>query len=167
MIPKILEYEDERIKITAEAYSIPEVKAIIDRYELGAEPYLAYVHLMTVPNSPYKNLPEEERKEQIIFDVNDSHGNFDPDDDLLETAVNKCKSLYESPAIQMANELEEELHRFRKLLRDTPLTGDNFKDRKDYMKDVDKILTTYSKVKKQADEELDIKMKGKSQLGEY
>lgn len=69
MIPKILEYEDGRVKVTAEAFGIPEIKDILDKYDLKAEPYLMYVYYMSAPDSPFVNIPAEEKVETAVYDV--------------------------------------------------------------------------------------------------
>src|SRR6478609_1290625 len=105
MLPRILEYEDGRVLVTLEAYSIPEVKVFLDKYDMQAEPYLAYIHLMSSPISPYANTPMEERQETISYDVIQTYGDFDIDDDLIEPAIAKLKSLYQTPMILLAEEL--------------------------------------------------------------
>lgn len=74
MIPKILEYEDGRIKVTPQAFAIPEIKAILDKYDMKAEPYLMYVYNMSAPDSPYRNIPDEEKVESIVYDVQSTCG---------------------------------------------------------------------------------------------
>lgn len=170
MIPKILEYEDDRIKVTAQAYSIPEIKDLIDKYESSVEPYLSFVHAMSAVDSPYVNIPEEEKVESIVYDIKYTLGEFDYEDELLDIAITKLKSLYSSPIVLLANELEQELHRLRKYLRDTPVVGGyegNFRERMSLMEKIDKIANSYQKVRKQADEELKIATKGDHEIGEY
>lgn len=170
MIPKILEYEDDRIKVTAQAYAIPEIKDLIDKYESSVEPYLSFVHAMSAVDSPYVNIPEEEKVESIVYDIKYTLGEFDYEDELLDIAITKLKSLYSSPIVLLANELEQELHRLRKYLRDTPVVGGyegNFRERMSLMEKIDKIANSYQKVRKQADEELKIATKGDHEIGEY
>jgi len=170
MTPRILEYEDNRVKVTAEAYAIPEIKALLDKYDMKAEPYLAYVHAMTAVDSPYINIHDEEKQESVVYDIQATLGEFEFKDPLLENAIERLNSLYTSPMVALALELDQELHRIRKLLKDTPLTigeGGNFKDRKDLMKDIDKIATSYNKVKEAADKELKAATKGDHEVGDY
>lgn len=157
MTPRILEYEDGRVKVTAEAFAIPEIKALLDKYDMKADPYLTYVHAMSAINSPYVNIPDEEKVDAVVYDVQTTMGEFDWEDPMLDDAIKKLRSLYQSSMVALALELEQELHRMRKLIRDTPLTlgeGGNFKDRKDLMKDIDKIATSYARVKEMAEKEL-------------
>lgn len=170
MLPRIFEYEDGRAKITPEALFIPEVKRIIDKHDELAEPYLAYICALSYPDSIYKNIPKDERGEAAIFDIKESIGDFDEDDELLSPAIDKLKSLWESPQTLLADEMEEELHRWRKYLKDTPLIGGmdgNMKDRLAFIDKVEKISAAAANIRKIADDEIGPKMKGGNELGEY
>lgn len=171
MIPRILEYEDGRVKVTAEAYGLPELKAILDKYDMKAEPYLAYVAAMSAPDSPYIRIPIAERQESALYDIQTTMGEFDWEDPLVEPAIEKIRSMYVSAIVLMAEELEEEMHRWRKLLRDTPpsLTeeSDAMRHRMTIMANIDKYAANVAKVREQADREISTKMKGKAEMGEY
>lgn len=170
MIPRLLEYEDGMVKVTAEAYCIPEIKAILDKYDMEAEPYLAYINGMSSPVSPYINIPIEERKESIIFDVNQVFQEFDYEDPLVEKAIERIRSFYTSTVVLVAEELGEEIHRFRLEMKNVPLKsgeGGNFKERVSLAEKIEKILSTYGKAREAADKEITAKMKGSAQLGEY
>lgn len=171
MTPRILEYEDRRVKVTAEAFAIPEIKAILDKYDMKAEPYLSYIHAMSAIDSPYINIPNEEKQEAVLYDVQDTLGEFNWEDPMVDKAIDKLKMLYQGPMVALALELEQELHRFRKKLKDTPLTmggeDSNFKDRKDLMKEIGKMASEYSKVKEMAEKELKVATKGDHEVGGY
>jgi hypothetical protein len=167
MLPKIIDYEDARVKVTVEAYTIPEIKALIDKYDMGVEPYLAYVYLMTYPTSPYRNLETEEKKEEIVYNVNDTLGDFDPEEELLGPALEKMEHLCSTPLSLTVDELEQELHRIRKYLKSTAISDDNLRTRMTYMEKIDKVASAYGKVKEQSDKELEVRMRGKSELGDY
>ena len=170
MTPRILEYEDGRVKVTAEAFSIPEIKDLIDAYDMKVEPYLSYVHGMSAPDSPYINLPVEDRAESAIYDITQTLGDFDYECPLAKKAIEKLQSLYKSPMVLLAEELDEELHRMRKWLRDNPIIGGsegNIADRRAILKEIDKYALNVASVKKQADAEINSKMKGDRELGDY
>lgn len=170
MLPRILEYEDGRVKVTPEAYTIPEIKRILDKHDDMAKPYLAYVSALSYPDSPYKNIPKEERAEAALVDIKDTMGDFDEEDELIAPAIERLKSLWESPQTLLADEMEEELHRWRKYLKDTPLIGGidgNMKDRLAFIDKVEKISAAAANIRKIADDEISPKMKGGNELGEY
>ncbi len=167
MIPKILEYEDGVILITPEAFMIPEINRIILKHaEEHSAPYLGYVYMLSYPDSPYKNLPELERPEQVLADIKESMGDFDENDELLEPAIEKLKTLWTSPQTMAADEIEQELHRWRIYLRDTPMGGD-MKDRLTIVDKFEKTALSAANMRKIADDEIGNKMKGSNELGEY
>ncbi len=169
MIPKILDFEDGRLIVTANAYTIPEIKKIIDKYDMKAEPYLQFVNYMAAPDSPYINVPEDggERFDSIIYDIQASLGEFDFNDPILVNAIDKLKSLYLTPNMALANELGEELHRFRLYLKNTPLNEENLPLRQGILKDIDKYSINYTKVKELAQKELQVATKGNHEIGDY
>lgn len=172
MTPKILEYDNTtgRVVITAQAFAIPEIKALIDKYELKAEPYLSYVHAMSAYDSPYIKIPKAERQEAVIYDVKETMGDFDYEDELVDEAIAKMQSLYTTVTTLMADQLEEELHEWRLLLKNERATmgeGGNMKDRMNIMANIDKYAANVAKVRKQADDEVGTRMKGDNELGMY
>ena len=168
MLPRILEYENGRVIVTAAAYTIPELKAILDKFE-HPEPYLAYIHGMTAPDSQYINISEQEKPREVIFDIKVtlSQFEFDPTDPLLEDAVERIKNFHKSPIIALAEQLAEEIHEFRRYLKNTPLDEDNMERRQAILKDVGKYATEYAKVRKMADDELKVATKGGHEIGMY
>lgn len=170
MSPKILEYEDGRIKVTAEAYCIPELKAILDKYDMKAEPYLAYVHLMTAVDSPYVNVPEDEKKETVVYDVIQTIGDFDIDDELLDIAMAKLKTLYTSVLVRKY-EAAKILHdKFTKYMKDKEIMEGKDGNMSELMRLLEKLgseMRTFKDLEKQVEEELKTKMRGKSTLGDY
>ena len=170
MIPRILEYEDNRVKVTAEAYGIPEIKAILDKHDMKAEPYLAYVCAFVYPDSPYVNIPDAEKQESIAYDIQVTYGDFDMDDELLVSAIDRLKALMTTKTVALADELGNEIDRLRLYMKNSPIMdgeGGNLKDRISLMKDISKIATEYQKVREMADKELKVAVKGDHELGGY
>ena len=170
MIPRIFEYEGGVLKITAEAYGIPELHRIIKKYDMNAEPYLMFISGQSYPDSPYVRMPEEERIEAVLYDVKDVFGDFDHEDELIEPAIKRLRSMWESATSLMADELEQELHRWRKYIRDTPLKDGpdgNLKDRMAIAEKIEKVTAMLATVRKRADDELGPKLKGDQEMGEY
>lgn len=167
MIPRILEYEEGMVKLTPEALLIPETNRIIAKHgDEGCIVYLSYVYLMAYPDTPYKNLPKEDRRESALADVKETLGDFDEEDELIEPAINRLRSLWESHSSMAADEMEEEVHRWRNYLRDTPMGGD-MKDRLVIVDKFEKTVASAANLRKQADNELSLKMKGSNEMGEY
>ena len=168
MTPKILEYEDKRVKVTAQAYAIPEIKAILDKYDMKAEPYLTYIHAMSALDSPYVNVSEEDRQEAVIYDIVAVFGEFDWQDETVSNAVEKLKSLYTGPMTALALEAKEELHRLRRWLKNTPYGDEeNVKTRIGLLKDIEKVGTSYNKLLEDAKKEQKPDTKGDHETGSY
>lgn len=168
MIPRILEYEEGRIKITPEAWMIPEVHAIITKYgDMDCEPYLGFIYMMSYPDTPYNYMPVADRREAAIFDVKETMGDFDENCDLLDGAIERLRSLWTSENTRTADEMEEELRRWRKYLAETPLGGEEMKNRLAIVAGFEKTTLTAINIRKLADEEASAKMKGANELGEY
>jgi len=168
MIPRILEYEDGRIKITPEAYILPETNALIKKFgDIEVEPYFAYVYMLCYPDTPYRFLQGSEKEEQAMFDVKETVGDFDENDPLIGPAMERIKSLWTSAQTLAADEMEEELHRWRIYFRDTPLGGEEMKNRLVMVDKFEKAAQTAANLRKLADDEIGTKMKGANELGEY
>jgi hypothetical protein len=168
MIPRILEYEDGRIKITPEAYMLPEVHAIIKKYgDMDCEPYLGYVYMMSYPDTPYNFMARDQRSEAALFDVKESIGDFDEDCELIGPAIERLQSLWKSHQSKAADELEEELLRWVKYLQDTPTGGEEMENRFKITDKFEKLSLSAANLRKLADEEARTKMKGANELGEY
>ena len=172
MIPRILEYEDGRVKVTAECFAIPELKALLDKFGTDAEPYLAYAHYMTAPNSPYVNLPENEKEETIIFDLSQSFptSDFNATDDTLEEAVKKLESLYTSTVKRYHDSLKISIDKMSTYLRTKEITegrDGNLAEIIRIQKEGLATIRNFKDIEKMVDEEMTFKMKGKDEMGEY
>lgn len=170
MIPKILEYEDGRIKVTAEAFMIKELHDIIVKYDMMAEPYLAYAHLMTSPDSPYMNLDENEKEETVIYDIVNSIGDLDLGDPLLAKAVEKLNSLYTSTTKNYYDSLKVSIDKMSRYLRERPILegkDGNLSEIIRIHKEGGSTIRSFKDIEKQVDEELKTKMRGKNIMGDY
>lgn len=168
MLPRILEYENGRIKITPEAYMLPEIHAIIKKYgDDSVEPYLGYIYKMSYPDGAYNFMAEDERREAAIFDVKETIGDFDEDCDLIGPAIERLHSVWKSHATQAADEMEEEVLRWIKYLKETPTGGEEMKNRFQVVDKFEKLSLSAANLRKLADEEVKAKMKGSNELGEY
>lgn len=168
MIPRILEYEQGRIKITVDAYTLPETHAIIKKYgDMDCEPQLTYVYKMSYPDGVYSYMARADRREAAIFDVKETVGDFDEDCDLLDPAIERLQSLWTSHQTRAADEMEEEVLRWIDYLRQTPTGGEEMKNRFQITDKFEKLSLSAANLRKMADEEVKAKMKGSNELGEY
>jgi hypothetical protein len=170
MSPKILEYEDGRIKITASAYLQPELKVLIDKFDTKVEPYLAFVYFLTATDSPYINLPEEEKEEAIIFDVVSTLGEFDYKEPLLKPAVDKLEYLNTSTTKRYYEALKSSIDKMSDYLRTTSIIegrDGNLTEIIRIHKEGASTIRNFKDIEKQVDEELRVKTRGDVEIGEY
>lgn len=161
---KIVEVVDGRLKLTPECYTIKELKAIMDKYKDKAEPYILFVHYMANDNTPYANLSKLDKRDAIITDLTNTVSDFDDEDPLLLLAINKLKSLYDSPIKKLFDVAEEEIHRMIYYLESTPYSSDDLSQRKSILQDLGKLAKSVADTKKQLDEER-LNAKGSGKVG--
>jgi hypothetical protein len=171
LIPSIFELTDNnRIKLTPECFVIPELKYIIDQYEDKAEPYLLYAWYLTNPSSPYCNLSDGEKVEELTSDIFNTVGEFNEDCPLLIAAIEKLKLLQKTPIQSFFEEIRNDLTRMKEYLRATPITGGkdgDLKDRIGMLEKVGKMAEQYKSLEKLADQERQEAMRGGHEMGLY
>jgi hypothetical protein len=166
--PKIFEVDNGRCLITDNAHFIPEIKALIDKYPDTAEAYLIYCHYMTSLDSPYCNLPEEEKSETIIFDINQTIGAFDPFEPLLQPAVDKLESLYETDLMRYFKSLKISIKKMGDYLKNEEISSGrdgNLGEIIRIHKESGSTLKSFKDIEKQVEEE--INLRGAQEMGDY
>lgn len=168
MIPRILIYEDGQLTITENALSIPELRAIIDKYgDKDSLPYLTFVSHMSYPDSPYVNLEGEEKLATIIYDTQATMGMFDFDDKLLDIAIAKMEQLFTSRTKKYFDGLSRLMDKVSVYSKTAEVSDENLSDINRTLKDAGSTMRSFKDAEKQVDEEIKTKMKGKNILGEY
>lgn len=95
MIDKIFTIENSEITISSNTLLIPELKAIVDKYN-DASKALAYCAFLVSPSSPYSDLEQEEREKILLVDY---AGDFKPTDKEICDAIIKLELLYPSTTV--------------------------------------------------------------------
>jgi hypothetical protein len=172
MIPRIFEVSEDknRLKVTPECYTIPELKAIMDKFDMQAEPYLLYIYNHTHPEAPYINLSEDEKEENIVYDIVNTLGDFDTDDPLLQKAITKLKKLFTSTVQNYYEGLKFSMDNMAKYLRTTQILEGKDGNLSEIMRaqqNAGNTIRAFMDAQKQADDELKTKMKGNNEIGEY
>lgn len=171
MQPRIIDYNSETnsINITEACYLIPEIKVILDKHE-DYIPYIAYCYLMSAPDSPYLNLPENEKGEVVIADVTQQYGVFEFEDRDLKFAIQKLESLYETVVIRHYKALKILIDKFS----DYMITNDimegkdgNMSELLRIVKEAGQNVRSYKDLQKQVEEELKAKTRGDHEIGDY
>lgn len=166
MSARIFDIEDGAIKINENCYLIPELNALMTKYD-NPVPALAYVYYMVAPDSPYANYEEAERQEVISGDVG---GDFGFEDEEIEAAMEKVKKMMYTPTqrvVDAARRNLDEISRF--LMQETATAGrDGSLDSMIRLQNgLPKIVEGLKKLEKIRDEELRTKLRGSAQTGMY
>ena len=171
MTPKILDYLDGEIVITPEAFIIKELNDIIKKYgDKEACPYLSYVHLMTWPESPYITLPEDEISDAITFDVIQACGDFDLDEPLIQPAIERMYSLWDTESKRYYKALKIGMRKTSQIIESEEVISGrdgNLSEFNRMIREAGSTLKSFKDVEKIIDDEIKTKMRGKSTLGDY
>lgn len=165
---RIFEVVNGKLIINDQCLRIPELKAIVDRYK-DPIPALSYVDNMTAPDSPYSNLPEDERQQTA---QEDAGGDFGLEDDEITEAIKKLDSLYYTPTKRYFEAIKRSLDMTCAQLDSITQLDFNSKDGNAEMVDkmqmnAGKKIEAFKKLEKIKDEEVKVALRGKAQSGMY
>jgi len=119
---RIFDLQNNKIVPTEHCYTLSYLKDIMDNYPENHMTIYAFLFYMTCPNpdaNPYFNMPEDE-KEQII--LQDIRADFSTEDDLIMTALDKCKQMYETPTVRAYRGISSMLDRLATYMEKTPIS---------------------------------------------
>jgi hypothetical protein len=160
---------DGKIVLNPNCLLIPELKAINEAYE-DPLPAYAYVNYMTHPDSPYHNLPID-KKQQVVSD--DVGGDFGLEDPEIESAIAKLDELYFTPVQDYYEGQKNAMHvvgRYLKNLKESALLAGregNLGQIISMQKEAGKTMDSFLKLEKLWKEQVQQKLRGNAELGEY
>lgn len=164
---RIFDIEDGVLKINENCVLIPELKKIMDEYKEDAIPALSYVYFMTSPDSPYGNIPEEEKQQTISDDVK---GSFGFEDEEILNAIDKLTKLYETPTMRYFKAVKISMENMSVFLQTSKVNGGkdgNADTIHKIQSNVGKQMESFKKLEKIVNEEVKVAMRGKAQTGMY
>jgi hypothetical protein len=103
MIVKLFDIENGVVKPTEHCFVIKFLKDVMETYPDEYLIIYAYLFYMTCPNNdinPFFNLPESEKEDIILEQIN---AEFSTEDSLILDAVKMCEKLYETPTSRAYN----------------------------------------------------------------
>jgi hypothetical protein len=167
MSPKLFDINpDGTLDITSNAMLIECTKKIIDKYGmLESKPYLAYCHLMSAIDSPLRNLPDEEKKEAAIIEVNVNLGEFDINEPLLHVCIEELKKIYSTPIYRLFEGLTEEVDNILYYLKTTPTSDENVSYRTSLIEKAGRLSASLAAAKKTVEEEMKANTRGDQEIG--
>lgn len=135
---QLFDIKEKKVVPSANSYLIPELKTIIDKFPDEYLKVLQYVAFMTIPDgtNPYIQLPEENRENVILSDLNPF--NFSVDNEYIQKAIEKCEWLFETPSLRIVQGAKKMLDEMAKNLG-KPLTfgkDGNATDMRGIMKEI-------------------------------
>lgn len=118
---RLFERENNILKPTEHCYMISWLKAIIDDFPDDHTKVFAYIYYMTYlgPDNPYFNIPEAEREEKILRDLQPT---FDREDPIIVKALANCTELFMTPTMRSYNAIKVMLENMNTYLITTPIT---------------------------------------------
>jgi len=163
MIPKIFDIENGQVIINHNCLSIPELKAIHDFYE-DPIPAFNFLHYKYDVESPYSNMPEDDKEDVLI---NDFPGDYTLEDEVMIEAMKKLEELYITPTYRyyLDNKiLMEKLGVFARTANVTTGRDGNIAALQSQVKSVGKTILEFKQLEKIAMQEIE-ETKGRARGG--
>ena len=120
---RLFEIENNKPKATEHCHMISWLKAIIEKYP---EPEvhvnaLAYCFYMTCPSqeNPFYNTPDHELEDVVEKEIDI---NFDTEDDVIQTALEKLEELYTTPTVRAYKGIKQMLDNLSEYMATTKIT---------------------------------------------
>lgn len=124
MLAKLFDIKENVLIPTEHCYAIKWLKDIMDTYSEDKE-YLKvyfYIYYMTYPDAvanPYFNMSEVDKEQTILHDIN---AEFSTENDLILTALAKCKDIYDTPIARAYEGMKGMLDKLANFLKTASIT---------------------------------------------
>jgi hypothetical protein len=148
---------------TEHCYTLKFLKTIMDNYPDNHLKIYSYLFYMTCPNpdmNPYFHMPESDKEEVILQDID---ADFSSEDEDIQIALDKCRNMYETPTSRAYYGMQKALDRISKYLADRPITDGkdgNIAQIRGLAKDFDNIRQSFKGVYKDLQEEQQSHVRG-------
>lgn len=164
---RLFEIENSVVKPTEHCQTIGWLRAISEEFSDNALSIYAYLFYMSCPSqeNPYFNIPEELREEVIIADL---AIDFSLEEDSIIAALEKCKSMFETPTVRAYRSISIMLDNLSDYMATTEVTAGrdgNINSLLRIAKDFDAIRQSYKGVVKDLEAEQKAHVRGSQQLG--
>ena len=100
MLVKLFDVQNGKVIPSEHCYSLKSLKVIMDKYPDTHLSVYLYIFYMTCPDpdmNPFFNVPEHEKEELIIEEVNLEDS---PEDGEIRKAIDMCKEMYQTPTFR-------------------------------------------------------------------
>ena len=122
MLIRLFDIQNGKVIPTEHCYTLGFLKVIMDEYP---ETYLnvyQYLYYMTCPNpdnNPFFNVPESEKEDIIIQEINMVES---PEDPMIIKALAMCSKLYETPTFRAYKGIASMLDRLARYMETQSIT---------------------------------------------
>lgn len=120
---RLFDIQNGKVTATEHCYTLSTLKRIMEEYPDTYNQVYTYLYYKTCPdpqNNPFFNVPEEDKEELILSEVNPD---FSVEDDLIIEAIAFCNKLYETPTVRAYNGIKSMLDRLAKYLETSEITS--------------------------------------------
>jgi len=121
MLVRIFDIENGKVIASEHCYTLSFLKNIVDTYPEEHMKVLQYLFYMTCPNpdmNPFFNVPEHEKEDMIVEEVD---LDISLDDPLIIHAVERCEQLYETPSYRAYKGIKAMLDKMARYMETTPI----------------------------------------------
>jgi len=166
MIPEIFDIQGGQVVINHNCLSIPELKAIVDKYK-DPIPVFNFLHYLYSPRGPYCNTPEDDKEEVLLTDF---PGEYTLEDEEIIKAKEKLESFLMTPSYRYYLDNKYLLEKLGKFARLTPITSGrdgNLTALNAQARSTGKTLSEFKQMEKEIQKELDeakAKVRGQKKL---
>jgi len=118
---RLFDLQNGKVIPTEHCYTMLCYKEIIEAYPEEHTNIFAYLFYLSCPNpdlNPFFDVPEVDKEEMIRREVG---GTFDSDDELIGTALEVTKKLYETPTVRAYMGIKTMLDRLAKYMETTEI----------------------------------------------
>ena len=121
MIVRLFDVQNGKAVPAESCYTLASLKAVMEAFPDTYMSVYQYVFYMTCPNpdlNPFFNLPEHEKEDMIIEEVQLEES---PEDEVIIKAIETCKKLYETPTYRAYKGIKSMLDRLARYMETTSI----------------------------------------------
>lgn len=121
MVIRLFDIQNSKVVLTEHCYALPFLKGIMEEYPDTHMAVYQYLFYVTCPNpdlNPFFNLPEHEKEDIIIEEIQLEES---PEDSKIRYALDMCKKLYETPTYRAYVGIKSMLDRLAKYMEVTAI----------------------------------------------
>jgi len=121
MLVKLFDIQNSKVVPTEHCYAIKSLKVIMDDYPDDYLSIYQYIFYMTCPDpdlNPFFNMAEHEKEDLIIDEI---EFKISIEDDQIQSALDVCKKLYETPTYRAYKGIKTMLDRLARYMETTAI----------------------------------------------